>query len=137
MDNKIKISSPEGLMLNSLVYNRHGDVHAIRYQDFSAWNHPDMGGNYGFYAIPLTEEWLVKFGFERADDPVNENVNQNGYEKDGFLVCVTGDGAYQYTILVDDPHYSFYHTTLEYVHQLQGLYFFTEGEVLEATNQSL
>ncbi len=58
-----KISSPLGLRLDNLVYNRHGEVHSIRINDFHAFDHPDMGGNYGLYGIPLTEEIIASAGF--------------------------------------------------------------------------
>src|SRR5690606_38180140 len=77
--------------------------------------------------IPLTEEWLLKFGFSRSDkgsvsaqfnlgiNPVtNDNMIQliwlknlmtTGYSLDGF------------------PFYTNGHFKINYVHQLQNLYF--------------
>ena len=65
-----------------------------------------------FIPIPLTEEWLLKFGFEKKgcnwELPnfrfhVNKSVNY-----DGFLFC---DG---YSVITEK---------IQHVHQLQNLYF--------------
>lgn len=58
--------------------------------------------------IPLTEEWLVKFGFEKALD--HEGFIKNGLSFfEGFLSN-------------EQKH------KLQYVHQLQNLYFALTGE---------
>jgi len=63
LNKKIKITSSIGLQIDNLVYNKHGEYHAIRANDFSRFNHPDMGGDYGIYAIKLSPEILEKCGF--------------------------------------------------------------------------
>jgi hypothetical protein len=70
--------------------------------------------------IPLTEEWLLKFGFEA----------QNGWyvllrsSGDGFSVRNERSGTFEYmTGLLQKVH-------VKYVHQLQNLYFTLTGEEL-------
>ena len=67
--------------------------------------------------IPLTEEWLIKFGFDKK------------FSKDKFTIIPNGKLDYEkgrtyfnaWTILEHQP---------EYVHQLQNLYFALTGEEL-------
>lgn len=73
--------------------------------------------------IKLTEEWLIKLGFERCFD------HWGGYLSPDF-----GERASSLRIYEEDG--SFYHQTnlekikLEYVHKLQNLYFvFSEKEL--------
>lgn len=70
--------------------------------------------------IPITEEWLEKLGFENGSIEIN---NEN------HLICET---------LMDDDdfhwQYNFNNEGLvfiEYIHQLQNLYFALTGEELE------
>lgn len=67
--------------------------------------------------IPLTEEWLLKFGFE-------SNPYQDRYENK--VIQVECNKLRGYTELWIDgmPH-------IKYIHQLQNLYFALTGEELE------
>ena len=74
--------------------------------------------------ITLTEEWLIKFGFE-----------WNGNK---FLTIFTPCGkAFVY---LEDNFFKFVNVTIEipikYVHQLQNLYFALTGEELKLKNNS-
>jgi hypothetical protein len=67
--------------------------------------------------IPLTEDWLVKFGFEVYD--FDHKENQYRFKERLFVIrdglfCDYGSGV-----------------VLKYVHQLQNLYFALTGEELE------
>jgi len=77
--------------------------------------------------IPLTEEWLLKFGFEINDDLGDEIYYQIPEEKNGYGICFDhnditfykyyGNGAENvHTLIYDEKH-------LQSVHQLQNLYF--------------
>lgn len=73
--------------------------------------------------IPLTEEWLVKFGFTYWD-------GRNYYYNDllGFYFYKKGKRRLSMTNLVFDAHVN---KRLDYVHQLQNLYFaLTGGELI-------
>lgn len=66
-----------------------------------------------FEPIPLTEEWLLKLGFEKADeiyfiefDVYSMTIKE--YEKGKYIL---------------NPETHFNYVDIEYVHQLQNLYF--------------
>jgi hypothetical protein len=66
--------------------------------------------------IPLTEEWLLKFGFE---------ITNNFQTKDRFQTHKQ-DGIIWF-------EYGYISIELKYVHQLQNLYFALTGEELTIT----
>jgi hypothetical protein len=72
-------------------------------------------------AIPLTEEWLLKFEFVKVS---------TNYERDWLLLwgnIKTGTIDF----VLNEPHsYKRHITPLKYVHQLQNLYFALTGEEL-------
>jgi hypothetical protein len=74
--------------------------------------------------IPLTEEWLLKFGFDKNENglfklfnesevPILLNEDLNGWTCDGINFSINGT---------------------QYVHQLQNLYFALTGEELTIKN---
>lgn len=69
-----------------------------------------------FQPIPLTEEWLVKLGFKF-------NSDSNVYSIDNFFIYTE---AYNKIIIT----YDCLMRSVEYVHQLQNLYFALTGEEL-------
>ena len=76
-----------------------------------------------FKPIPLTEEWLLKFGFvERAIGHNDFGMNVV-YEIQNIEVIHYNDGTFYVSIFDNDIH-------LEYVNQLQNLYFALTGEEL-------
>jgi hypothetical protein len=71
-----------------------------------------------FEPIPLTEEWLVKFGFE----------NKKGFLTLGLLSCVWGEEeACFYFYYAEDKNNEI---KVRYIHYLQNLYFALTGEEL-------
>lgn len=73
--------------------------------------------------IPLTEEWLVKFGFEKHEaDDVNYHFDwwENGEFDEGFIWQHDCGFCFNFGLGHD----------LEHVHQLQNLYFTLIGEEL-------
>lgn len=81
----------------------------------------------GAKPIPLTEKWLLKFGFEKKQIelshlsplnlPVTFNLHNSPFSySQGKLILKTGTGDFCVNI--------------EYVHQLQNLYFALLGEEL-------
>ncbi len=67
--------------------------------------------------IPLTEEWLLKFGFE-------ENTSSwTNWEKPNYSKEVRLRKAFDYL--------TFNSKRIDYVHQLQNLYFALTGEELQ------
>ena len=78
--------------------------------------------------IPLTEEWLVKFGFDKEEEydegkviDYRMTLMKNSLEFVSFWESEDITGVNQYQTGVD----------VEYVHQLQNLYFALTGTELE------
>ena len=71
--------------------------------------------------IPLTEEWLLKFGFEKTE---NFWINKEPLLRYAIsslgLICSIGDNDM-----------GFVYNSILYVHQLQNLYFELTGKELE------
>lgn len=86
-----------------------------------------------FNPIPLTEEWLVKFGFELKAKEFNF-WGKNGWHisnTNGSFQKDTGDVIVQeewYLFIADKPVHML--PKIQYVHQLQNLYFSLTGEEL-------
>ena len=74
--------------------------------------------------IPLTEEWLLKFGFEKLTE------KGNGFKSTSYTY--TGKVALIVHFDGDRLSVNFWQgTEKKYVHQLQNLYFALTGEELE------
>ena len=71
-----------------------------------------------FEPIPLTKEWLEKFGFEET--------------KRGWLSAPTGEDYKRWLVCFNDGGFSYIPelTSFKYVHQLQNLYYALTGEEL-------
>jgi hypothetical protein len=71
-------------------------------------------GSFNYEPIPLTEEWLLKFGFKKTE-----------YKSD----IIYDSGLQNSTYITIDNNYSSYFmwgeylTSIKYVHELQNLYF--------------
>ena len=76
--------------------------------------------------IPLTEEWLVKFGFEKNENETNcehWHFGENPFTHDYMIQLKnTGQGYF----------FQNWHHRIKYVHQLQNIYFALTGEELTA-----
>jgi hypothetical protein len=103
-----------GNIMNAPEHETLISPRGLFYVDIGALTSISNGNVYTFEAVPLTEEWLVKFGFLRS--PENDCVFANGVQAvffdktDSFCEL---KGAYP-----------------KYVHQLQNLYFALTGEEL-------
>jgi hypothetical protein len=102
------------LRIGNLIINQYNKIKAVDFEDFK-WHFDNEQGftnNWSFFnPIPLTEEWLVKFGFEKDDD-------------DNFELL---DVLIQSWRFCSEFHYVNNHgcsdINILYVHQLQNLYF--------------
>ena len=79
-----------------------------------------LGEHFTVNPIPLTEEWLLKFGFEKKINDDDFDYWLKGEFDDTFL-CEHADGFCY--------NFGFGHE-LKHVHQLQNLYFALTGEEL-------
>ena len=82
------------------------------------------------HPIPLTEEWLLKFGF------VIKNIHSTQWgDLDVFCLSdfyiIKRDGEFYHMIDCEDREYINWHTKLPYLHSFQNLYFALIGEELE------
>jgi len=85
------------------------------------------GDSIAFEPIPLTEDWLLKFGFEKV------GVN---YQK-GWLLLWTYLKTGEVHFVLNEPNSNKRHITeLKYVHQLENLYFALEGSELTFSNNA-
>jgi len=78
--------------------------------------------------IPLTEEWLIKFGFEKDDTGVDmfDQDYHEWYQKEFPIIgvlCQSSDKEYLFDENTDKLR-------IKYVHQLQNLYFALTSEEL-------
>lgn len=81
------------------------------------------GKEKGFEPISLTEEWLLKFGFDKVlprNDKMYYRLNDYFVIEDS-RVFLLGDDAFEILKLRQE---------IKYVHQLQNLYFALTGEEL-------
>jgi hypothetical protein len=90
--------------------------------------------------IPLTEEWLIDFGFEMYDYTVDEN-SDIGTKDDYYKSYKISDNIKDLIVNINPTSIEFcvkwdwseegILTELKYVHQLQNLYFALCGEELK------
>ena len=95
-------------------------------KDFEGWSFLCYGYTESRVSpIPLTEEWLLKFGF---------SCHKNGFyfKDDWFRVYWEDDILFYCWAENNMPE-----VKLEYVHQLQNLYFTLTGEELTIKNISI
>ena len=78
-----------------------------------------------YKAIPLTEEWLLKFGFKKQLD--------KSFAKNDFSIFL--DKRFKTNLFLQENQEDFkwfsYELKVEYIHQLQNLYFALTGEELK------
>lgn len=109
------------------------DITAISGEDKCVSIKPDWERM--FKPIPLTEEWLIKFGFVKDEDMFCWN---HPHDEQG---CIVSDCRHQSLSVISnkdsvcfgegfyvETYYSY--IKLEYVHQLQNLYHSLTGEEL-------
>ena len=71
----------------------------------------------GFKPIKLTEEWLVKFGFEKMNRTIYNSPNSKIFSLNGFFI------KHYKRLDIDYYECKIGYVKLEYVHQLQNLIF--------------
>lgn len=81
--------------------------------------------------IPLTEEWLLKFGFEEMEFENCFSINYAPFE---FKVELLPKEDF---IIFKNRNENTHHAQCKYVHQLQNLYFALTGEELTITSPEI
>ena len=80
--------------------------------------------------LPLTEEWLLKFGFYAKHH--HDNFSFNGFEISSSQRRIdTNERSVFYLMLTEDSKFNI---RIEHVHKLQNLYFALTGEELIINN---
>ena len=123
------------LRIGNLIFNRNSIVR-VNYKRLGGI----ISGNKEFSPIPLTEEWLLKFGFKKAiyesthDDFCDEICYELEYKRDFFMsyaddfsLTLFIEKKTQHEELGICPNLK----DLRNVHQLQNLYFALTSEELE------
>jgi hypothetical protein len=113
------------LRIGNLIYNKQGNIVYVNTNHLTLLSY---GIENEFNPIPLTEEWLLKFGFEVSGGEISYNKNKLSiYFGDTILSGKNGRTYWNsWTILEESP---------KYVHQLQNLYFALTGEELTIKNK--
>jgi hypothetical protein len=106
----MKATGQKELRIGNLVMKETGYIFEA---DFITLRVP-----HNYFGIPLTEEWLLKFGFA-----VTDGLFGNKYRKSIDLYTMKDKSI---GFVFDD-----YCITIQYVHQLQNLYFALTGQELE------
>lgn len=80
--------------------------------------------NYNLFGIPITEEWLLKFGFEGL-----KKWNKKGNDNFRYIACYPNKNEV-WAIDWEDYAYICISHNIKHVHQLQNLYLALTGEEL-------
>lgn len=80
-----------------------------------------------FEPIPITEEWLLKFGFGKSDE---HEYGSNEHDLFGFYYDYHFNKFY-----LDTPEDNIYIPFIKYVHQLQNLYISLTNTELKLINR--
>lgn len=98
------------LRIGNFVYDTKGEINTVCVETFVKFNHQ-------IQPIPLTEEWFLKFGFEKS-------LLVDWYSNGIIAIKINGD------MVVVDLDRSTFSVNCKNVHQLQNLYFAITGEEL-------
>ena len=100
---------------------------------------PKSISNIKLSPIPLTEEWLLKFGsncdnFTHRDKTISKDVYLFNslaiqYVDGTWILCKLASSPINYDLI--------YLREVQYVHQLQNLYFILTGQELEINNKQV
>lgn len=116
------------LRINNYLYNDGVVVKIDARTIFDIW---DDKGLKNYKPIPLTEEWMLKFGFKKLSHNniwqkiTNANRVLNLEEADGYIKNAVGFGVSE----------DGYRMIQIYVHQIQNLYFALTNEELTYEQQ--
>jgi hypothetical protein len=101
------------------------ELAVIDWQDLKWISENDKSFNKAHSPIPLTEEWLLRFGFEK-------NYKFGLYYKGGHAIDIHREGNAEFYTGEVGGWFVF----VEHIHQLQNLYFALTGEELTIKNDA-
>ena len=108
------------LRIGNYVYDTLGKVNKI---DLEAITYIVKEPHNQVKPIPLTEEWLLKFGF------VKSKVSSQ-FDKEKLTIQIANELEYHKKGRVYFNSWAILEESIKYVHQLQNLYFALTGEEL-------
>lgn len=119
---------PRELRIGNLIaYNGRPDqvIHLTNQhiETFVGPEEPLLADSDSWSPIPLTAEWLERFGIERVSDGV---IADHWHYEGFFLYIDETDAGHKYYYMSDAAL-----VTIDYVHQLQNLYFALTGTELD------
>jgi hypothetical protein len=98
----------------------------------------DIEINYSheFSELEITEEWLLKFGFEKTDDygDIVYYAPRNHGNRHYYVCFDHDDISFGLSVFNNCTSLIYDNKWLQYVHQLQNLYFALTGEELVLSN---
>jgi len=100
------------------------EIVVIDWQDLKWISENDGSFNKDHSPIPLTEEWLLRFGFERT---------YHGYYSDNLVLRLCENNGLFYDYCGGDMCKG---VEVKHVHQLQSLYFALTGKELTIKNDA-
>lgn len=136
---------PNELRIGNALFDRNNDIVIVEsILDYGINYDPDIEAcKYQFRdnelrPIPLTEERLLKCGFEQVDDmPYHPDMKTRSlYINTLILRKNTYSNLFEFHFQHKDPS-MFENTEVKYLHQLQNLYFALDGKELEINNYAL
>lgn len=98
------------------------DLYELYHRADGAYNDPPI--DEVFEPIPLTEEWLLKFGFKKRNDKYYKG---RYFIEEGLSKLFNNGMSFRITINNTESAYA---NSIKYVHQLQNLYYALTGEEL-------
>jgi hypothetical protein len=109
-------------------------------------NHIRISGQREFYynlkyikPIPLTVGWLLKFGFEKAENDYRIQIQKDDGKgnTDYWIWVSTGinNETNKFNVLLVSQEGDWFNSKNKYVHQLQNLYFGLTGDELKIKKQ--
>jgi len=102
-------------------------IDSVGISDYSIWIEDGTREEYdSFEPIPLTEEWLLKFGWGRGEYDYEYEYADNVSLKNAVLLYDYKNQVFTLELSSDQLEIKLYH-----VHQLQNLYFALTNEELE------
>ena len=122
--------------LTNLIFKEITPINIHNLMHLTGWDKSPV--DIEFEPIPLTEEFLLKFGFEPINKHDNTFITYADWTHNYFLQLDVRKGDNKYLILDNsfDDLRAFSMVDIEYVHQLQNLYFALTGNELKYEEQS-
>lgn len=122
--------NPNELRIGNCVLNIHGEMSMIMdgkmIDKFEWWN-----------PIPLTEEWLLTFGFEKMKfykDRISYRIPYTIYDEKGADYFITESWFQKITALNTATILNY---DVKFVHQIQNLFFALTGTELELKKETV